>query len=222
MVYKIRIMQCEYTETVLLEVKDIRVLCVDISSAEEWLYQRFYEQASPERKCRADRYRRQEDKLRCVAAEAILKVALGTEEYQIEKNNFGKPYIKNCEGFFYNLSHSGRYVVIAWGESEVGVDIQEYRENVDFPALSKRFFTSEEQTYIGEDLRRFYEIWTKKESYVKYTGEGLERGLGSFCVLEPELPIRYRHWTLEGGYCLSLCTTEEASALEMLDVHQLL
>lgn len=200
----------------------IRVLCVDISNTEEWMYQHLYEKASPERKCRADCYRRQKDKLRCVVAEALLRVALGTEEYQIEKNSFGKPYIKNCEGFFYNLSHSGRYVVLAWGDSEVGVDVQRHRDHVNLQAFAKRYFTSEEQAYVREDPRRFYEIWTKKESYVKYTGEGLGRGLGSFCVLELEPPIRYRYRTLEGGYSLCLCTTEEAYAFELLDVRQLL
>lgn len=200
----------------------IRVLCADISSAEEWMYQRLYEKASADRKCRADRYRRQEDRLRCVAADALLRIALGEKCSQTEKNEFGKPHIRGCEDLHYNLSHSGRYVVLAWGDSEVGVDVQQHRDHVNLQAFAKRYFTSEEQAYVREDPRRFYEIWTKKESYVKYTGEGLGRGLGSFCVLEPELPIRYRHWTLEGGYCLSLCTTEEASALEMLDVHQLL
>lgn len=200
----------------------IRILCADISSAEERVYKGLYEKASPQRKCRADRYRRQEDKLRCVVADALLRMALGTQTYQIETNEFGKPHIKGCEGFFYNLSHSGRYVVLAWGNSEVGVDVQQHGDGVNTQAIARRYFTSEEQRYMQEDPQRFYEIWSKKESYVKYTGHGLNEGLRSFSVFETEQTVRYKYRLLEGGYSLSLCTTEDSDSLQMLDVQQLL
>ena len=199
----------------------IHILCADIASAEKYTYDRLYEKASPERKQRADRYRRQEDKLRCVTADALLKTALGMDAFCIAKHGSGKPYIQSREGFYYNLSHSGRYVVIAWGDSEVGVDVQQQDGSVKIQALAKRFFTEGEQVYIQQDLPRFYEIWTKKESYLKYTGEGLRRELSSFSVLAPEDGIRYHHQTLEGGYSLSLCTTEPDYTFELLDVRQL-
>ena len=40
----------------------IRILCADISSADMNIYRRLYERAAPERKARANRYFRQEDK----------------------------------------------------------------------------------------------------------------------------------------------------------------
>lgn len=199
----------------------IRILCADLLSAEEWVYRSLYEKASTERKCRADRYRRQEDKLRCVTADALLRTALGEQNYRMEKRAFGKPYIKDHETFCFNLSHSGRYVVLAWGETEVGVDVQRHGDDINMQAIAKRYFTSEEQAYVRMDSRRFYEIWTKKESYVKYTGEGLIRSLKSFSVLAPEAPIRYAYRILEGDYSLSLCTTEEADTFELMDVQQL-
>lgn len=200
----------------------IYMLCADISSADKDCYRRLYEKASPERKKQADRYLRPEDKLRCVTADALLRRAAGLDIDRIEKNGFGKPYIKDRQDFFYNLSHSGRYVVIAWGGSEVGVDVQQQDADVNMEAISKRFFTADEQSYIREDLLRFYEIWTKKESYLKYTGKGLHKDLRSFSTLAPDSGIRYHHRHLEGGYTLCLCTTEHDDMLELLDVQQLI
>ena len=199
----------------------IRILCADISSADMNIYRRLYERAAPERKARADRYFRQEDKLRCVTADALLKIILGTSDYEIEKNRFGKPRIKDKQGFCYNISHSGRYVVIAWGTTEIGVDVQQH-ENINHDAIARRFFTPDEYAYAQGSPQRFYEIWTGKESYLKYTGRGLCKELYSFSVLRPEGNIRYLYHFLPGGYSLSLCTTELESEFELLDILRLL
>ena len=63
----------------------IRILYADIASADESVYDRLYGTASAERKKRADRYLRVEDKLRCVTADALLRIALGTEISGLKK-----------------------------------------------------------------------------------------------------------------------------------------
>ena len=200
----------------------IRVICVDISSAEDEIYRKLYERASVQRKYRADRYLRQKDKLRCVTAEALLRRILGVTEDQIEKNGFGKPYLKAGKDVFYNLSHSGRYVVLAWGATEVGVDIQQHDSGTDRKALEMHFFAPDEQGYACGDIGRFYEIWTKKESYLKYTGRGLRTDLRSFSVLSPEWKLRFFCRTLDKNHSLCLCTEEDEYAFELLDIQQLL
>lgn len=200
----------------------IHILCADIASAEEDTYRYLYARASAERQARADRCRRFGDKLRCVTAEALLKKLLGPEPYRIGKTDSGKPCIMDREDVFFNLSHSGRYVVIAWGNTEVGVDVQKQDPSVNTRAIAERFFSPEELSFVRQDPSRFYEIWTGKESYLKYTGKGLREDLRSFSVLSPPPGLRYHHCTLEGGYSLSLCTTEEDYTLEILDVRQLI
>lgn len=199
----------------------IHILCADVSSADKGIYDRLYEKASPERKQQADGYRRQEDKLRCVTAHALLKTALGTEVFQIEKQACGKPRVKDRKNFYYNLSHSGRYVVIAWGSSEVGVDVQEHDTKASTERIAKHFFAPDEQAYAVGNIQHFYEIWTKKESYLKYTGRGLRKALSSFSVLAPEPGIRYLYRMLEGEYSLALCTEENDYTFHLLDVQQL-
>lgn len=200
----------------------IQILCTDITMADELVYRRLYERASTERKNRADRYRRQEDKLRCVVAEALLRVALGTDDYVIEKNQYGKPYVSGKADFHYNISHSGCYVVLAWGTSEIGVDVQRQETDTNVSAIANRFFAADEREVLLWEPDRFFEIWTKKESYLKYIGKGLYQDLGSFSVLTPSQGIRYEYRPLEGGYSLSLCTTEKELAWQLLDVRQLL
>lgn len=200
----------------------IRILCADISSADESVYNCLYSKASVERKKQADRYLRREDKLRCVAADVLLRTVLGTKDFQIQKNESGKPYVKDYENFRYNLSHSGRYVVIAWGETEVGVDVQQHCTDLDMPAVAERCFTSDEQEYIGQSIQRFYDTWTGKESYLKYTGEGLRKDMRSFSIRNLEPAVQCLHCLPDTGYSLSLCTTDKEYTFALLDVRQLL
>ena len=180
----------------------IRILCADTSSVDERIFERLYESASEERKRRADRYRRYEDKLRCIMAEALLKLALNTNDFQIIKNKYGKPYVKNREGFYYNLSHSGQYVVMACGDS----------------------FAHDEMDYVWQsDSRieeRFYEIWTGKESYLKYIGTGLCGDMRSFSVRKQESQIRCLQHMPKDGYTFSFCSKDKAYTLELSDVRQ--
>ena len=200
----------------------IHILCADISCADQSLYRCLYEKASPGRQQRADRYLHPEDRLRCVAAEALLRTVLGTAALRLEKGSGGKPYLPGREDFHFNLSHSGRYVVLAWGDTELGVDVQKHDPTGKRQGVAKRFFTADEQDYIREDPVRFYEIWTKKESYIKYTGQGLQKDLTSFSVLAPAPGLHYRHCHLEGGYSLSVCAEEDAWEVKVMQAEQLM
>lgn len=199
----------------------IRILCVDVTDAAEGVYERLYANASSERKRRADRYLRREDKLRCVIADALLRAALGTGDFLTEKDDGGKPYVKGRENFHYNLSHSGRYVVIAWGDVPVGVDVQKHENTLDRRAVAEQSFAPDERIYAGESAERFFEVWTGKESYLKYTGEGLRRDMRSFSMFRTEPPVRLLSCLPHGGYSLCLCAADREYTFELSDVRQL-
>lgn len=63
----------------------------------------------------------------------------------------------------------------------VGVDIEPADRNIDAKKLSKRFLSDKEQEYVADDNLRFLEIWTKKESVCKLTGEGVAE-ISHFCT----------------------------------------
>lgn len=204
----------------------IRVICTDISGSGPSDYQALYDRASEERKSRADRYRRQEDSLRCVTADGLLRYALGTSAYTVGKGPSGKPFIREREDFHYNLSHAGNWVAIAFGGSEVGVDVEKLRPDTDIDAISRCIFAPEERRCLLEEekdrLQRFFEIWTGKESYLKYLGTGLQKDPTSFSVLSLGPEVRLHHRKLDDDHCLSLCTTCDDFLFELLDLQRLL
>ena len=108
----------------------------------------------------------------------IAEFGADPEDLTFSKNDHGKEYI-NDKNIYFNVSHTSGLVCSAVSDSEVGVDCETLRE-IDWQALSERYFTEAERAVINgspEPECEFFRIWTKKESYVKYTGEGLSRPL---------------------------------------------
>ncbi len=191
------------------------IACIDITQFHDSQLASLYAQASLERKTRADTVRRRSGKLRCLAGEALVRYALGADVL-LAQDQWGKPYPVNKPGLHFNLSHSGDWVVIAWGSSPVGIDIEQIRSNVKWELLLKRHFTPEEQSFVLEKdaIARFFELWTAKESYLKYLGQGLTRPLADLNVLSLGDPQRYRIF-LE-GYSLTLFAKEPPDLIHYL------
>jgi phosphopantetheinyl transferase len=92
----------------------------------------------------------------------------------------------------FNISHSGGHVVCAVCDEPVGIDVEVVKP-IDMN-IANRFFSEDERERIfsgPEDERGrlglFYDVWTRKESFIKMTGEGLSRPLKAFSVFgEPE------------------------------------
>ncbi len=116
-----------------------------------------------------------------LGAYALLGLALaewgyGMGEWRTEA--CGKPRFADPELPFFSLSHSGRYALCALSDGEVGCDIQKMRPFDE--RVAGRIMTAGElalfRTLGGRQAEEyFYRLWTVKESYVKYTGEGLSR-----------------------------------------------
>lgn len=94
----------------------------------------------------------------------------GVNDPVILKSGVGKPYFRDLPIKF-SVSHSGDRIVLAVSDKEIGADIQ--RVNPRAVRVAERFFTESENAYVGGDTQRFFEIWTKKEAYAKWHGEGL-------------------------------------------------
>jgi phosphopantetheinyl transferase len=107
----------------------------------------------------------------------------------------GKPFFADPSLPFFSLSHSGNCTVCAVGPAPCGVDIQEHlfhgqhRSTDEILRIGNRFFHSDEaerlnQASADEIPSLFFDIWTAKESYVKYTGEGISK-FKTFSALDP-------------------------------------
>ncbi len=105
---------------------------------------------------------------------------------EIVKTEKGKPYFKYIPDLFFSISHTDGLTVIALSDCEVGIDVEKIKK-ADLRVV--RRFLKNEADYITEkdSDRRFFEVWTKKEAYLKCKGTGLSGGLN--CVNVLELPF---------------------------------
>ena len=147
----------------------------------------------------------------------------------VEVDKHGKPYFANSDLKF-NLSHSGRYVVAAVSDYEVGIDIQ--KKKADKHRIAEKNFLRGECDYINagandeERHQRFCEVWTLKEAYLKNIGMGLRKPLNSFeIVFRPEGPVirnqteyRYTQFLMNDKYIVSICRDINDEGFEISEV----
>lgn len=135
---------------------------------------------SPQRREYALRYRKDSDRRLSLAVYLLLAEGL-EKEYGITGpltfsfGYHGKPYLSLYPDIHFNLSHSGRAAICAIGEGPVGCDIESVGESLDMD-LCRRCFNEQE---IDSILRSEYpclaftQLWTRKEAFLKLSGEGL-------------------------------------------------
>ena len=122
---------------------------------------------SEEQKQKALRFKNEKDQLRSLLSSYLVN-QLSKEE--LKKNPTGKPYFEH--GPYFNISHSGKYVVMAVSSHEVGIDIE---ENVDKDmSMLIKIFNEAEGKMIKEHAD-FYYLWCAKESLIKCMGSSINK-----------------------------------------------
>jgi 4'-phosphopantetheinyl transferase len=107
---------------------------------------------------------------------------------RFQYSSYGKPSLAGAHGWHFNVSHSGSLLVCALTEAApIGVDVELVQPKPDLAAIAKRFFSAAEAQRVlsapPESVTdAFFEIWTRKEAFLKATGTGLSRDLHSFTV----------------------------------------
>ena len=120
------------------------------------------ENVSVGQKEKALRYANEIDQVRSLLS-SYLKNQLSREE--LLKNENGKPYFAN--GPYFNISHSGKYVLMAVSTAEIGVDIEEIKSK-DMSSLVRIF--NEAEAKMIKEHSDFYYLWCAKESLIKCMG----------------------------------------------------
>lgn len=159
---------------------------------------------STERQEKIARYRFEKDKLLSLAAGLLIRRAVG--EKPIKLGEHGKPY---AEDVYFSVSHSGRAAAIAVNDTEVGMDVERIAEESRL-RIADRFYHLNERAYVNasaDPCRAFSEIWTRKEAYLKMTGEGISADLTAFDTTVSPLKERLYTLSLE-DYCFSLCSAD--------------
>ena len=141
--------------------------------------------------------------------------APGPAELTLASGEHGKPYFPNAPQLHFSISHSGERWLCAFSDAPVGLDVQQHRA-CQMQALARRFFAPAEQKFLEQTAYApFFDLWCAKESYLKYTGEGLS-GLEAVCTVSPEggfpsVPgAHLQLLPLFPGYSACLCTAVSA------------
>lgn len=113
---------------------------------------------------------------------------------EFETNKYGKPVlvspIKNK--LYFNLSHSENLAVLAISAyPEIGVDVEWVHHRGEMIEIAEQFFSPIEYDNMcmlapSQQRKRFFNLWTLKEAYIKACGLGLSMPLDTFSFLFPQ------------------------------------
>ena len=117
------------------------------------------------------------------------------EILEIHRTKYGKPYLTNVGGLYFNISHSGNLIAMAIARCPVGIDI-EIGKNADVEVAYSFFHDDEiEKIAAGETdeerNRLFLKTWCRKEAYSKCVGKGLMIPLKSYNVYDIKFGGRF-------------------------------
>jgi 4'-phosphopantetheinyl transferase len=157
---------------------------------------RWQEVLSSDESARAARFHFPADRQRYTAARALLRTILagylGTDPKSVsfaysprEKPSLGPAHAGSVT---FNISHSGGIALLAFARKrEIGIDVERVRSDFDVEAIARRFFSAHEQDQLAalpkeEKFDSFFRCWTRKEAYIKATGDGLSLPLHQFDV----------------------------------------
>jgi 4'-phosphopantetheinyl transferase len=147
---------------------------------------------SDEEQKRAARFRIERHHNRFIAARGILRSLLATyldcaaDELLFEYGQNGKPALTvpfAGSGLAFNLAHSQDLALVAVTRlGPIGVDVEQIRPMADADELVERFFSPREnalfQTLPDEQKSiAFFNLWTRKEAWLKATSEGIAHSL---------------------------------------------
>lgn len=130
---------------------------------------------------------------------------------RVERRALGKPFFPALPALYFNISHSGPWSVCAVGDEEVGADVERVRPRS--AGLARYALTDREYQQfqaLGASWEDFYTLWTAREAWSKYTGEGVARSW------RRDIPAHLRLSAFHGaGWCVSICARTGVEALWM-------
>lgn len=176
---------------------------------------------------KALRYRMPQDAYNFVLGKLMLKKGLeelgldnDLEKIQFNKNE--KPFLENV---FFNISHSGSYIVCAITlHGEIGIDLEKPRE-ISLKDFEMNFTKKEwlNITLHSFPLKKFYWYWVRKESIIKALGINLsylnkiELESGKDYFMENGKRWFLKDLNFGDGCFFAICSEAEFEKVEMIE-----
>jgi 4'-phosphopantetheinyl transferase len=165
---------------------------------------------------RARRYHAEADYHRFVIGRATLRLLLGAclglppaaLHFALGENH--KPMLATAPELHYNVSHSGNWVLIAIASVAVGVDVEKINPHFPYQEVLKQSFSESEKVFVGRhpaQLSAFYRLWTRKESFVKATAQGIDADFAHVPALDGQ-----HQWQATHPNCVANWTVSSFAA----------
>lgn len=140
-------------------------------------YEDCYGKCSSTRKQKVNAYHFDKDKYLSVGVSTLFRYGIWkqyglTKIPKIQYSKYQKP-ILCIPNVYFNCSHSGKIAVCVFSDAEVGVDTEFVTPN---KKILQCVLTNAEQKIIEnskDSMEQFIRLWTAKEAYAKYTGNGI-------------------------------------------------
>jgi len=213
--------------------------CTCISQiADEALWPRYDALLSAEERARQGRFRFAADQRRHLVTRALVRTVLSRyapvrpQDWSFSAGPRGRPAIMAPAmqpPLEFNVSHSADLVLLGVSSGRaLGVDVERIEGRAAETGGLDRYFTAQESEALlalppGQRRKRFFELWTLKEAYIKSRGLGLAIALDSFrfefigerevrLLMSPTLGDSPGGWQLwqfapRPGYLAAVCAT---------------
>lgn len=182
------------------------------------------ESLTPKEKAASRRYRAPERQQISIHSRGTLRFLLSTylqqppNSIEITENAYQKPVLAQPHGYFFNLSHTARFILFAvCATAPLGVDLEQMQRETDWQMIARRYFASEEQSFIAaspQPRQAFYQIWTAREAFLKGLGSGFHFPLDQFfvhftdtqhAVIKSEQLPAAQNWKIESFHLEANC-----------------
>ncbi len=122
----------------------------------------------------------------------------------------GKPVFAQRDDLQFSLSHSGPYAMCAISDDPVGVDVQQIKPI--HMSVARRFHFRE-RDWLAEKPRdeqnhAFFQIWTRKEAWVKAVSQDQLLDLDQEDVIHGLDGWQFMEYDLDSGYLAAVCARQ--------------
>jgi 4'-phosphopantetheinyl transferase len=150
------------------------------------------ETLSKDERARAAEFHFEGDRKNFVARRSMLRAILAhylkvePSQVSLAYEERGKPRLAGPDGeapLYFNCSHSRSLALCAVGRcAPLGVDVEQWRPMPEMDEIGAMFCSARENALLNaappeRKLEVFFNIWTRKEAYLKATGEGIAGSL---------------------------------------------
>ncbi len=177
-------------------------VALSVASLEEIPLARALELLNPAELERAQRITCNDYRRQVVKARALLRLTLSRltgawpESCAFEERVGTHPrLLDNPWGLHFSVSHSGDRIAVAVSTAPIGIDIECLYADCDWQAIAQTCFHPSELQVLRDvgglaARETFFEIWTRKEAYLKAIGTALDTDPPSFSTVAVDGIVR--------------------------------